>query len=687
VLSFLCLLILRKKGGCDIDIFMDIKRIIISIALISFSILLFISVISFWNVKPSDWKMALSCYNPIGPFGSYIATGSIFLFGIGALLIPIVIFIIVISMIKEKKISLLKIVSLFLLVFIISLLFSPLLSPSREFSLFRGGIIGFKVGMFLLYLFKEIGSYIIVISILLILIIYLSGGAVLYPIKNFRMPQIKRLPKTEKRAVKKEPKIVLLREGGGEKEEKEEVEERIEKTYQIPPVSLLSDPIIIPEKEVKEDLLNMSKQLEKTLAQFNIEAKVVCINRGPTITSFEVQPAPGVRVSSISSLSNDIALALAAQAVRIEAPIPGKQAIGIEIPNQKKQIIVLKEGISSSEFKKHESLLVFFLGKDVTGCPIIVDLASMPHLLVAGVTGSGKSVCLASIITSLLYRASPHELRFILIDPKRVEMTVFSDIPHLFTPVIHDSKKAIISLNWLIKEMEERYKILASAGVRDIGGYNKRIGDMPYIVVVIDELADLMAVSTQSCEEALTRLSQMARAVGIHLIISTQRPSVDVITGLIKANFPSRIAFQVFSRVDSRTILDSMGAEKLLGKGDMLFLPAGSSKPTRVQGAYVSLSEIEMVVEFISNQGIRLEKKELTYEEMRERVEEDEEIDDSLYEKAVSLVELAGYGSTSMLQRKLKIGYNRAARLMERMEEEGIVGPADGSKPRKLLRG
>lgn len=647
----------------------NIKSIIIGIILIAIGLLFLIAIIGFWNVSPTDFRMAFSCNNPIGPFGAYIATYLIYALGLGSLFIPIGLFLGGIAIIREQF-SYIKIIPFVLLVIIISILCSPLNNPSREFSLFKGGLFGFYLSLFFLKWFHLIGSYIIIISILLILGLYLGGSSIL----GLSIPRSRNPKKREEK-----PKIVLSSE---RKEVKGEIEEK-ERSYKLPPLSLLSDPVIIPEKEIKEDLLVLSKQLEETLSQFKIEAKVLRINRGPTVTSFEVQPSPGVRVSSIAGLSNDIALALAAYAVRIEAPIPGKQAIGIEIPNHKMQPVFLKEGLSDNEFKKHPSLLSFFLGKDITGRSIIVDLQSMPHLLVAGVTGSGKSVCLASIITSFLYKASPHQLRLVLIDPKRVEMTVFSELPHLLTPVICDSKKAIISLNWLLKEMDERYKTFAREGVRDIAGYHKKKGEFPYIVVVIDELADLMAVSSRSCEEALTRLSQMARAVGIHLIVATQRPSVDVITGLIKANFPSRIAFQVFSRVDSRTILDMIGAEKLLGKGDMLFFPAGAPKPVRLQGAYISLPEIEKVVSFIKSQGIELEKEEIKGEIEKRN---DEEIDDELYEKAVSLVEMVGYGSTSMIQRKLKIGYNRAARLIERMEEEGLVGPPDGSKPRRVLR-
>lgn len=658
----------------------NIKGIIIGIILITMGLLLLIALIGFWNIRLGDFHIAFSFNNPIGPVGAYVASILIHSLGLGSLFIPIGFFCLGIGIIKRGQFSYIKIIPFIFLIFTISILSSPLNNPSREFSIFKGGLFGFHTSLFLLKWLHVIGAYIIIISILVILGLYLGGLSVLLPFKLLLIPFRKKEKIAFKETKRKEqkPKIVLS------SERKIEAREERGKSYNLPSLSFLSEPVFIPEKEIKEDLLTLSKQLEETLSQFKIEAKVICINRGPTVTSFEVQPSPGVRVSSISGLSNDIALALAASAVRIEAPIPGKQAIGIEIPNHKMQSVFLREGLSSNEFQKEPSILSFFLGKDITGTPIIVDLSSMPHLLVAGVTGSGKSVCLASIITSFLYKATPHQLRLVLIDPKRVEMTVFSELPHLLTPVICEGKKAIIALHWLLKEMDERYEIFAREGVRDIAGYHKKTGELPYIVVVIDELADLMAVSLRSCEEALTRLSQMARAVGIHLIVATQRPSVDIITGLIKANFPSRIAFQVFSRVDSRTILDMMGAEKLLGRGDMLFFPAGSPKPTRLQGAYISIPEIENIVSFIKSQGIELTRREINEKEATEE-DYDSEIDDELYEKAVSLVEMVGYGSTSMIQRKLKIGYNRAARLIERMEEEGIVGPPDGSKPRKIL--
>ncbi|MBU1261558.1 DNA translocase FtsK, partial [bacterium] len=627
--------------------------------------------------------------NIIGPVGAHIATSLISLFGIGSLFIPAFFLSVGLDMVRgEPKMYGPRFLAGTIFLILLSILASPLSNPSLEFKITGGGWIGFKLGMFLLSALNKVGSYIVVLSLFLISLVYLTNG------KLFSLPGLllskrskskKSVPKVMVRGVeeKERPKEKKLPEAP-EMPEVKISPQRLE-GYELPPLSLLSDPQHISEKEQKEDLISLSKQLEETLGQFKIETKVVCINRGPVVTSFEIQPAPGVRISSISSLADDIALALAAIAVRIEAPIPGKQALGVEIPNRKPDRVFLKEGLTCPAFSKERGSLCFYLGKDVRGEDIIVDLTEMPHLLIAGVTGSGKSVCLSSIITSLIYRATPNDVKLMLIDPKRVEMAVFSRIPHLLTPVIMEAKKAVIALQWLVREMEDRYKSFSEAGVRDIAGFKKK-EQLPYIVVVIDELSDLMAISSQACEETLIRLSQMARAVGIHLVVATQRPSVDVITGIIKANFASRIAFQVFSKIDSRTILDMMGADKLLGKGDMLYFPASAGKPIRAQGAYVSLSEIERVCGFIKAYEAEIPSEKLEFEQIKKRVEEkEEELDDEMYEKALSIVGLTGYASTSMIQRKLKIGYNRAAGLLEKMEEEGIVGPPDGSKPREIL--
>ncbi len=413
---------------------------------------------------------------------------------------------------------------------------------------------------------------------------------------------------------------------------------------------------------------------------------------GPAVTRYEVYPDVGVKVSKIVSLSDDLALALAAKDIRIEAPIPGKSAIGIEVPNEEIAMVSLREVLEAKEADKPEAKLLIGLGRDISGQAVLAELNKMPHLLVAGATGSGKSVCINAIIVSLLMRTKPHEVKMMMIDPKMVELSVYNGIPHLLSPVVTDPKKASQALKKVVSEMERRYELFSHTGTRNIEGYNEYIERhnetaevkqplLPYIVVIVDELADLMMVASSDVEDSITRLAQMARAAGIHLIIATQRPSVDVITGVIKANIPSRIAFSVSSQTDSRTILDMGGAEKLLGRGDMLFLPVGASKPVRVQGAFVSDQEVEAVVQYVISQ------QQAQYEEtmIAQDDEPQEAFDDELFDEAVQLVIEMQSASVSMLQRRFRIGYNRAARLIDAMEARGIVGPYEGSKPRAVL--
>lgn len=454
--------------------------------------------------------------------------------------------------------------------------------------------------------------------------------------------------------------------------------------YNLPPISLLKKSSGKSNSFSEKELLNNAQILEKTLESFGIQAKVMQVSCGPAITRFEIQPSPGVKVSRIVSLADDIALSLAAPDIRIEAPIPGKAAIGIEVPNKRVSSVLLRDVIETQEFKT-SSKLTIALGKDVGGNPVVADLAEMPHLLIAGATGSGKSVCINAIISSILCKAFPHEVKFLLIDPKVVELTVYNDIPHLLTPVVTDAKKAAAALNWIVSEMEKRYQTFAKEGVRDISRYNELNPDTPFskILVIIDELADLMIVSPKEVEDSICRLAQMARAAGIHLVVATQRPSVDVITGLIKANIPSRISFAVSSQVDSRTILDVSGAEKLLGKGDMLFFPVGASKPIRIQGAYISEEEVEKLVDYIKKQKQPVYEKTLS--EFKEIEAEKDVETDELFKEALSLVIDSGQASISMLQRRLHIGYARAARLIDRMEEKGFIGGFDGTKPREIL--
>lgn len=465
--------------------------------------------------------------------------------------------------------------------------------------------------------------------------------------------------------------------------------------YVFPPLDLLieEDPDTGSSRSYRSQALEGAKKLEETLLSFGVSAKVVNVTRGPTVTRYELQPSAGVKVSRIVNLSDDIALNLAAPGIRIEAPIPGKAAIGIEVPNREINMVRLREVLESAEFARHPSKIAFAAGKDISGEPVIADISKMPHLLIAGATGSGKSVCINCLIMSILYKSSPDEVKLLLIDPKVVELGVYNGIPHLLIPVVTDPKKAAGALNWAVQEMVNRYKLFAEKNVRDIKGYNalvSRTDDepvMPQIVIIIDELADLMMVAPNEVEDAICRLAQMARAAGMHLVLATQRPSVDVITGVIKANIPSRISFAVSSQVDSRTILDMAGAEKLLGRGDMLMHPVGKPKPVRIQGANITDAEIERVVEYIKAQG------DAEYdEEIIEEINSDDKPDtsddgdnDELLPQAIDLVIDAGQASVSFIQRKFRVGYARAGRIIDQMEARGIISGHEGSKPRQVL--
>ena len=468
--------------------------------------------------------------------------------------------------------------------------------------------------------------------------------------------------------------------------------------YEFPPVQLLSEGEKKSVKGGKKAVTDTAAKLQKTLYSFGVSAKVENVSVGPAITRYELKPAEGVRVSKIANLADDIALNLAAETIRIEAPIPGKQAVGIEIPNKENEIVHLRDIIDCSKFIEHKSKLAFALGKDVAGEEVVTDIAKMPHVLIAGATGSGKSVCINTLIASIIYKAKPSEVKLVMVDPKVVELSVYNGIPHLLIPVVTDPKKAAGALAWAVQEMENRYSLFASKNVRDIKGYNEELDKegstekLPQIVIIIDELADLMMVSSKEVEDSICRLAQKARAAGMHLVIATQRPSVDVITGIIKANIPSRISFAVSSQVDSRTILDMAGAEKLLGKGDMLFYPAGAAKPTRVQGAFISDKEVEKVVDFVKANGEatynddileQIEKANSTDKEIEEQ-ENDDDTDPLLMETIEVVVE-TGQASTSFIQRRFKVGYARAGRIIDQMEERGIISGFQGSKPREVL--
>ena len=470
-----------------------------------------------------------------------------------------------------------------------------------------------------------------------------------------------------------------------------------DENYEYPPVELLKQGENKGLKGGKKSLTDTATKLQKTLYSFGVSAKVENVSVGPAITRYELKPAEGVRVSKIAKLSDDIALNLAAESIRIEAPIPGKQAVGIEIPNREKEVVHLREIIESIAFEDAESKVSVALGKDIAGEAVVADIGKMPHVLIAGSTGSGKSVCINTLITSIIYKAKPSEVKLVMVDPKVVELSVYNGIPHLLIPVVTDSKKAAGALAWAVQEMENRYQLFATKGVRDLKGYNAMAGEeegkLPQIVIIIDELADLMMVAAKEVEDSICRLAQKARAAGMHLVIATQRPSVDVITGIIKANIPSRVAFAVSSQIDSRTILDMVGAEKLLGKGDMLFYPIGSSKPTRVQGAFVSDQEVEKIVDFVKSNGGEATYNEDILEEIERANKSDKELEvpdedddtDPFLEEAIKTVVEVGQASTSFIQRRFKVGYARAGRIIDQMEARGIISGYEGSKPRQVL--
>ena len=526
--------------------------------------------------------------------------------------------------------------------------------------------------------------------------------------KKFKHDKDDLVPLGMEEKPKMEPDFI---EGNLFKKEEETKEEKVKEVlqlehavavedehYEYPPVELLSKGTKKALKGGAKALTDVATRLQKTLYSFGVQAKVENVSVGPAITRYELKPAEGVRVSKIANLADDIALNLAAETIRIEAPIPGKQAVGIEVPNTEKETVHFRDVVESDAFQDSKSKLSVALGKDVAGNMEIADIAKMPHALIAGATGSGKSVCINTIITSIIYKAKPSEVKFVMVDPKVVELSVYNGIPHLLIPVVTDPKKAAGALAWAVQEMDNRYNLFAQKGVRDLKGYNamaekEGIGTLPQIVIIIDELADLMMVAAKEVEDSICRLAQKARAAGMHLIIATQRPSVDVITGIIKANIPSRIAFAVSSQVDSRTILDQVGAEKLLGKGDMLFYPSGAPKPVRVQGAFVSDDEVEKIVSFVKSNGVAtynediletIENGNKTDKEISQDQDPDDDTDPFLMD-AIDVVVETGQASTSFIQRKFKVGYARAGRIIDQMEERGVISGYQGSKPRQVL--
>lgn len=688
------------------------NRDIIGIIIIAFGLLSSISLFSF--------KM--------GIVGSIIKGATFSFMGFGGYIFPLLIIstgiIFIIDKFNYKEIKvILSAVFIFLSILIILDRINPLdstfIDRIRSSILFSktgkgGGIIGSFFGYFFYNLFGSIGSYIVLGFVIVINLMLITDIKIKDIIDNFKHKPIKQNIKSPKPKIitetpiqsnqedikildytKNQPKDSL--KGINIKQEIEIIDSEIKikqnksnmPTYTIPSLKLLKSPSHNQDMNDNKDILNNAKIIEETMKNFGIEATIDQINIGPTITCYELQPSPGIKLSRIVSLSDNISLSLASSDIRIEAPIPGKAAVGIEVPNKVKSSVLLKEIIMSKEYKELESYIPLALGKDVAGKVIVSTIDKMPHLLIAGATGSGKSVCINTIIMNILYKSSPDDVKLLLIDPKVVELSIYNGIPHLLIPVVTDAKKAAFALNWAVEEMEKRYKTFAQNNVRDISSYNNKVKDnkedkLPNIVIIIDELADLMMVAAQEIEDYICRLAQMARAAGMYLIVATQRPSVDVITGTIKANIPSRISFAVSSQVDSRTILDMAGAEKLLGKGDMLFYPSFYSKPARIQGAFISDEEVEAVVNSLKDQDIT------QYDEnIIEVVQNSKEIylddSDELLPNAITLVVEEGQASISLLQRKLKIGYARAARIVDEMEERGIIGGYEGSKPRKVL--
>ena len=703
-------------------------------------------------------------HNAFGLLGAHLAGFFIFLFGLGAFWIPVILSAVSVWLLKGRS---LKIIWLTLVGGLLLMI-----STGGIFFLFKddypvfgtivssGGLIGIYVTSFLLK-YANITGCIIILMLFWVIGFILATGVSIISLALFLHRKTAQLFKTmredfqqfidfvkekyQKRQEKKEQAkkqiditpvlpeentIIIIPEKNSRKEELQEpdfffepaivaldqedsefqpdmdfmdIREKVE--FKLPLISFLDEKKKV-KKNIDTDLLKAKSHiLESKLNDFNVSGEVVEILPGPVITTFEYKPAPGVKISKIAGLSDDLALALSAISIRIVAPIPGRDVVGIEIPNEEREVVNLRELIASKDFVQSPSMLTLGLGKDLLGRPMVTKMDSMPHLLIAGATGTGKSVGLNSMIISLLYKASPDDIKMIMIDPKRIELSVYNDIPHLISPVVTDMKKATNALFWAVREMERRYELLEQTGLRNIVQYNTMVAKkkaraveepdeatkdqfekLPYLVVIVDELADLMMVASKDVEFALTRLAQMARAAGIHLIIATQRPSVDVLTGSIKANFPTRISFQVSSKVDARTIFDGGGSESLLGNGDMLFCPPGTGKLVRIQGAYISEKEIARVTKFLKDQKTPDYIEDITLGSSDDEVKEFDESDyDEKYDEAVALVTKTRQASISFVQRRLRIGYNRAARLVEMMEHEGIVGPQIGSKPREIL--
>ena len=725
------------------------KREMVGILWIALGTFLFLSLLSFSPTDPSLFfytSKAKVVHNWMGVAGAYISSLLFQGFGFPSFLIPLLLGLYAFSFIShwELKHFPVKLIGWAAILLALSSFFGLWFRSVHFFhqDLLAGGFLGEFLSRTLVRYFNPPGATILLIVVLILSFILGTGISFISLIRRLigiferLWENAVTLKMVRKERTDRERKLARRRQAGKEEKETappaviekepalgrpEPVAEQTafeflesEKAFQLPPITLLDADLEKRQKIDRDSLIMNARILEKKLLDYGVEGKVVEVRPGPVITVYEFEPAPGVKVSRIVNLADDLALALSAISIRIVAPIPGKAVVGIEVPNTTRETVFLKEIIDSDIFRASKSKLSFGLGKDISGESFVIDFVRMPHLLVAGSTGSGKSVSINSMICSILFKATPEDVRFLMIDPKMLELSDYENIPHLLLPVVTNPKKASTALRWLVAEMERRYGVLAEKSVRNIEHYHQRVekelkekgkvykrkgevleGDeekppesmerLPYIVVVIDELADLMMVSSKDVEESITRLAQMARAVGIHLLLATQRPSVDVLTGIIKANFPARISFQVTSRVDSRTILDAIGAEHLLGAGDMLFLPPGSSKLVRVHGAFVSGGEIKRIVEFLKKQGKPSYDSSILQETKKDKEGIGDGEYDEKYDEAVAFVADIGQASISLIQRRFRIGYNRAARIVEKMEEEGVVGPSDGVKPREVL--
>jgi len=710
---------------------------VLGIAFILFALLIAVSLASYSPADPSFSTVTSSAevQNAVGKIGAGFADFFVQIFGISAYLLPVFLIVLGVTQIRVKpaaRNSLSLMTGFALMAISLATLRSIAWESPAETTLLialpynNGGMIGEIIANFFLDYFALTGAYIIFSSLLLI------GTMLAFPFSPTRslkqgiglLSAIKtggirawRGHREKKDAVERTTVLSPMQQVVEELEEAPRVNTQPEIAspppqiaskpkqeifdfdqedigdYRLPPLTLLSDPPLMTGGMTQKELIAQSHILQKKLRDFGVEGRVTQVHPGPVITMFEFEPAPGVKLNKITSLSDDIALGMRALSVRIVAPLPGKPSVGIEIPNPKREAVFLKEVLSSPAHNRISSILKLALGKDIFGNPFSTDLSKMPHLLIAGATGSGKSVGLNSMVLSILFSSTPAEVKMLMIDPKMLEFTLYDGIPHLITPVIVRPKAAAAALKKMVAEMQRRYELLSEKSVRNIESYNKLAAQsddmdlLPYIVVFIDELADLMMVASKDVEDSIARLAQMARAAGIHLVLATQRPSVDVLTGLIKANFPARIAFNVSSKTDSRTILDANGAEKLLGKGDMLYLSAGTGKLTRVHGAYIAEDEVKKVVTFIKQQSQPYYESAFSEGESSERASSDEasEDRDDRYEDARELVISTRQASASFLQRRMRVGYPRAARMIEMMEEDGLIGPAVGSKPREVL--